>query len=143
MDEDKCKKARSSAKGMFTKARNNLLKVIRNNSDIEIVENRYIELKKNYSKTLEKHEEYLRTLDETDGNVILREEEWIKIIDEEFDDAEIQKINYIRKGNIEAEDESKKHASRAYKQKQQRTNCGLSERQKKLSSTVYIEIFVK
>ena len=54
-----CKKARATAKGLFTKARKNLIRMIENDSDIEIIESRMMDLKRTYLKVQEKHEEYL------------------------------------------------------------------------------------
>ena len=47
-------KSRSAAKGQFTKARNNLYRLIKKTADVQIIESRFAELKINYAKTQEK-----------------------------------------------------------------------------------------
>ena len=117
---DASKKARSAAKGLFTNARNNLYRLIKSSANVEIIENRFTELKINYSKTLEKHAEYVDMLDETDEEAMKIEEGWIDVIDLEFDDAEANKVKYIYENstNIKKEEEKQQVLQAEHAKKQ-------------------------
>ena len=87
------KKCRATAKGLFTKARNNLIKVIDNGSYTEIVESTMADRKQTYLSVQEKHAEYISILDIDEND----QASWISSIDDEFDKSEEKKVFYVRK----------------------------------------------
>ena len=48
VDVEPLKRSRATAKGLFTKAKNNLIRLIDSESDIEIIENRWADLRRNF-----------------------------------------------------------------------------------------------
>ena len=94
---EESKNCRATAKGLFTKACKNLIKVMNNGSDAEVVESRMADLKCKYLSVEEKHAEYISSLEKDESDPALQDEEaWIVTIDNEFDDVEQKKIHYIR-----------------------------------------------
>ena len=94
---DTLKKARATAKSLFTKTRKNLIRAIDNESDITIIEGRMEELKRTYDSTQAKHEEYMSALnigEEDDGYDA--EDAWITVVDEDFDEVEAKKVAFVK-----------------------------------------------
>ena len=96
----KLKQARTTAKRLFTRAKSSLSRAIHTGieSDVQlqIIENRFTDLRKAWNAVQEKHEQYILQLDETDVDKIRSEDEWMAEIDSEYDHAEAQKLDYIR-----------------------------------------------
>ena len=93
MAED-AKKLRGTAKGLFTRARNSLLRAIDNDVDIDIVNRRFDDLKRKLDSLHEKHENVLFMI--SDDTVRAQEETWIEEIDQQFDSAELAQHHFIR-----------------------------------------------
>ena len=95
VDVEPLKRSRVTAKRLFTKAKNNLIRLIDSESDIEIIGNRWADLKRNFLNVQEKHADYISTLEENDP-AWQTEVGWIGNIDHDFDDLEFKKIVYVR-----------------------------------------------
>ena len=94
---DTSKKARATAKSLFTKTKKNLIRAIENKSDILIIEGRMEELKRMYNTAQEKHEEYMTLLNIGEGDEGYDQEDaWIEDVDKAFDEVEIKKVAYAK-----------------------------------------------
>lgn len=83
------RKARTAAKGKFTRARNSLNQAIDSEVLVKTIENRYSEVKEAWKEVQAKHENYIQLADE-EG-----EEGWIIELHELFDETEIRVDEYL------------------------------------------------
>ena len=90
------KQERTTAKRLFTRTKNGLSNAIDKQDDLEIIENRFMDLKERFSKVQEKHEVYVSLLDSI-GEEFDEEEEdtWINGIELVYEDMERRKVAYV------------------------------------------------
>ena len=117
---DGTKRSRATAKGLFTKSRKNLIRLMDKGSDVEIVDGRMEDMKRAYRTVQEKHEAYISIL-ATGGDAgnLETEDTWLTIVDNEFDDAEEKKVVYVRKKVAESQLEDEKPVILEMQSKQQ------------------------
>ena len=91
------KQERTTAKRLFTRTKNGLSNAIDKQDDLEIIENRFMDLKVKFSKVQGKHEVYVSLLDGI-GEEFDEEEEdtWINEIELVYEDMERRKVAYVR-----------------------------------------------
>ena len=91
------KQERTTAKCHFTRTKNGLSNATDKQDDLEIIENRFMDLKVKFSKVQEKHEVYVSLLDSI-GEEFDKEEEdtWINEIELVYEDMERRKVAYVR-----------------------------------------------
>ena len=94
------KQEHTTAKRLFTRTKNGLSYATDKQDDLEIIENRFMDLKVKFSKVQEKHEIYASLLDSI-GEEFDEEEEdtWINEIELVYDDMERRKVAYVRAQN--------------------------------------------
>ena len=102
-DEENAKRDRTVAKGLFTRACNNLRGSINEDADVEITESRFCRVQREYSNTQERHEVYMSFLNDDAyeaGDV------WMTDIDMTFDSVERAKVDYskVKKREVKHED---------------------------------------
>ena len=74
------KQEHTTAKCLSTRTKNGLSNVIDKQDDLEIIENRFMDLKVKFSKVQEKHEVHVSLLDSIGEEFDKEEDTWIKII---------------------------------------------------------------
>ena len=94
--ESKSKKARSTARGKFTRATNRLDHAIKENALVITVQNRYQELRDAWKEVIEKHEEYVNELADSDEK---EEDCWMSELSEVLDEIEIRTDKYLDKAH--------------------------------------------
>ena len=84
------KRLRSTAKGKFTRAANNLDQAINTGAPTKTVENRYGELKAAWNKTQDKHNDFVTLLpsEELDAG-------WIEDLNKTFSELEVRADRYL------------------------------------------------
>eukprot|EP00794_Sanderia_malayensis_P021205 gene21205-23287_t len=90
------KKERTTAKRLFTRTKNGLQNALDKQDDLEIIENRFIDLKDKFNKVQEKHEAYISFVDNVGDEFEEEEDEWINDIESTFEDMERRKVALVR-----------------------------------------------
>ena len=86
------KRARTIAKGLFTRACSNFYRNVNEKEIIEIVESRFLRVQKEYFNTQENHEQYMTLVGE---DAYEENNKWVEEVDIEFDQIEKVKIEYV------------------------------------------------
>ena len=88
---------RTTAKRLFTWTKNGLSNAIDRQDDLEIIENRFMDLKVKFIKVQEKHEVYVSLLDSIGEEFDEKEEDTrINEIELVYEDMERRKVAYVR-----------------------------------------------
>ena len=82
MGDESIKKDRTIAKRLYTRTANSLKKAINDNSDIELITNRFKSVKEKWEILQEYHEKYIESIE--DDTLIEEEDVWINDSQEEF-----------------------------------------------------------
>ena len=94
---ESAKQERTTAKRLFKPTKNGLSNAIDKQDDLEIIENRFMDLKVKFSKVQEKHEVYVSLLDSIVEEFDEEEEDtWINEIELVYEDMERGKVAYVR-----------------------------------------------
>ena len=92
MATEQAKKARSIAKGKFTRLNNRIAKAIAEDDEIEYIDETFNDLKEAWEDVQGKHEAYVKLLEEEDGD-----EEWISELDKAFSAMQKLRISLRKK----------------------------------------------
>ena len=92
---EEIKRERKIAKGLFTRAKNSLVRAIEGKHDVELVERRFGELRQRWNEVQQKHVHFL-SLQEDDESALQDEEEWMDLVEQEFENAESLHLEFTR-----------------------------------------------
>ena len=96
MSQEDKRKARSIAKGLFTRAKNTLTHCIDSGDDSDIIVRKLDDLDRRYTSLVEKHQLYISEIEnEADYNET-KEEEWMEGIEKEYLSTERLTYSYIK-----------------------------------------------
>ena len=76
--------------------KNGILNAIDKQDDLEIIENKFMDLKVKFSKVQEKHEVYVSLLDSIGEEFDEEEDTWINETELVYEDMEQRKVAYVR-----------------------------------------------
>ena len=99
------KQKRATCKSLFTRARNLMVNSIHKGDNLHLVESKYSQLQRRYNAVQEAHAEYVILL-EKEGADVTKEEEWIQLVETEFEDAEIEYFELVKSECPKKEDSS-------------------------------------
>ena len=102
------KSQRTNAKRLLTRAQNRIKDAISASVDIEIIQQRFTEIKLLRRDVELKHEEFISSLENATEDAVAEEDQWLNSIEEDFMKVEMMMLEYdkrMRNSHVEVKEE--------------------------------------
>ena len=120
---EQTKHRRTSARGVFTRSLKAYTKALGSSKDLQFVCDKFSDLKQTWAIVQERHETYVAFLENPDEEVILANDTWIELLQDQFDDAEGRWYDFskeikVQETNRKAQEKQQREMNEAQHQRE-------------------------